>query len=525
MIFRLHGIRLRYNRDSFAALKIRILQHLSLKEDELVSFTLVRRSIDARKKPVTLVYTVDCVTTKDVSHKDITPPVVPKSIDIVPGKKPLSNVPVVVGAGPAGLFSAYLLAKHGYKPILLERGQAVKERIEAIHQFKQTRVPNPESNVLFGLGGAGTYSDGKLTTSLNHPIVGYILRTLVEVGAPERILTDAKPHIGTDLLQGVVTNLANKIVEMGGQFLTDTKLTGLKHKKGKLTGVVTSNDAFDTEATVLAIGHSARDTWDMLSQIGVEVVPKPFQVGVRVEHPQGWLDKLQFGEGAGHPALGASDYKVTARIDNVPVFSFCMCPGGHTIPTVNEPGHLSVNGMSYNDRNSPYSSSGIVVTLPPEVYGGKDKESALGFVRSIETNCFERGGADYTAPAQRIVDLVEGNRSTQLPKSSFVFGLAPTSLDTLFPPFVLDPIIKAMPIFDRRLPGFVHPESVAIAPEARASSPLRITRDKHTRQSVSIEGLYPAGEGSGYAGGIMSAALDGINAAIKIIEQYKPFEG
>ena len=522
MIFRLHGIRLRYNRDSVPALRTRILQHLSLKDDELVSFSLVRRSIDARKKPATLVYTVDCVTTRDVSHKDIKPPEEPKTLDVVTGNAPLSDSPVVVGAGPAGLFAAYLLAKHGYRPVLLERGQAIKQRIEDIHAFKETREPNPESNVLFGLGGAGTYSDGKLTTSLSHPIVGYILRTLVEVGAPERILTDAKPHIGTDLLQGVVTNLAGKIEEMGGRLITGTRLTGLKHKNGKLRGVVTTSEVIDTETLVLAIGHSARDTWEMLSTAGVEIVPKPFQVGVRVEHPQQWLDQLQYGDGAGHPALGAADYKVTARINNIPVFSFCMCPGGHTIPTVNEPNHLSVNGMSYHKRNSPFSSSGIVVTLAPEAYGATDKESALRFVRTLEHSCFKRGGENYTAPAQKLTDLAQGKPSTTLPKSSFAFGVVPTSFDTLFPPAILDPIVRALPIFNKRLPGFIHPESLAIAPEARASSPLRIVRDKESRQSVTLEGLSPAGEGSGYAGGIMSAALDGINAALKIMEQYKP---
>ncbi|MBN2344256.1 MAG: FAD-dependent oxidoreductase [Deltaproteobacteria bacterium] len=525
MIFRLHGIRLRYNRDSIASLKTRILQHLSLKETELVSFSVVRRSIDARKKPVSLVYTVDCVTTENISHKDITPPEELKQLEVPVGKMPLPHAPVVVGAGPAGLFAAYMLAKSGYQPILLERGQAIEKRMAAIAEFARTRVPNPESNVLFGLGGAGTYSDGKLTTSLSHPIVGTILHTLVELGAPERILTDAKPHIGTDLLQGVVTNLAAKIEEMGGHLFTETKLTGLKHQNGKVVGVETSKRSFDTTQVVLAIGHSARDTWEMLEGTGVALAPKPFQVGVRVEHPQNWLDTLQYGEGAGHPALGAADYKVTARIDNVPVFSFCMCPGGHTIATVNEPNQLSVNGMSHHARNAPFSSSGIVVTLAPEVYGAVNTESALRFVRTLEKNCFERGGGDYTAPAQRLVDMVEGNRSTVLPKSSFAFGLTPTSLETLFPPFIYNPIVQALPIFNRRLPGFIHPESVAIAPEARASSPLRIVRDKDTRQSVSLAGLYPAGEGSGYAGGIMSAALDGINAALKIIEQYKPLQG
>ncbi|MBN2719241.1 MAG: FAD-dependent oxidoreductase, partial [Deltaproteobacteria bacterium] len=285
---------------------------------------------------------------------------------------------------------------------------------------------------------------------------------------------------------------------------------------------VTTSGVIDSEVAVLAVGHSARDTWEMLATAGVEIVPKPFQVGVRVEHPQAWLDELQYGDGAGLPPLGAADYKVTARINNIPVFSFCMCPGGHTIPTVSEPEHLSVNGMSYHKRNSPFSSSGIVVTLSPEAYGATDRESALRFVRTLENNCFKRGGENYTAPAQRLIDLAEGKPSTQLPKSSFAFGLVPTSFDTLFPRAILDPIIKALPVFNRRLPGFIHPEAVAIAPEARASSPLRIVRDKDSRQSSTLQGLYPAGEGSGYAGGIMSAALDGINAALKIMEQYKP---
>jgi len=306
--------------------------------------------------------------------------------------------------------------------------------------------------------------------------------------------------------------------------LTDVRAEDIEVRLGRLAGVRTSKGRFDTGVALLAIGHSARDTWAMLSSRGVALEPKPFQMGVRAEHPQAWLDQRQYGPAAGHPSLGAADYKVTARPNGVPVFSFCMCPGGETMPTVNEPGHLCVNGMSQNARSSPFASSGLVVTLPPEAYGGRDLESCLAFVRGVESRCFSAAGGAYSAPGQRLAEFAAGavKRASPLPRTGYNLGAVPVVLDTVLPEPVTRSLRKALPIFERQIRGYVHPESVLLAPESRASSPIRIARHAATRESATVLGLYPVGEGAGYAGGIMSAALDGLKSAVAIIEKFAP---
>ena len=522
MLYRVHGIRLKYNKDTPEYLRACILQHLQINDTDLISFKIARRSIDARKKPVSIIYSVDIETISPLSRKEIIPILKKNTLQIVPGKKPVKGNVIIMGAGPAGLFAGFILAKLGYKPIILERGSDVKGRNRALDNFRKTRKPNPDCNALFGLGGAGTFSDGKLTTSLSHPLIEHILEVLVECGAPKEILIDAKPHIGTDILQEVITNLARKIENFGGVIKTDVTVTEIFSKNKQVTGVKTSDGNFDTDCLIVASGHSARDTWKILEKAGVEIAPKPFQIGLRVEHPQQWLNKQQYGDGAENPALGASDYRVSTRINNVPVFSFCMCPGGFTMPTVNEPGHLCINGMSFHKRDGRFSSSGIVITLEPSIYGGKDLNSCLSFIRRIEAKCFEKAGSNYSAPAQTLIKLLKGQVDKKLPESSYHFGLSPVSMDNLFPQFIIDKIKKALPIFNQKLPGFIQDSAIAIAPETRASSPIQIVRDRNTRQSTTIKGLYPVGEGAGYAGGIMSSALDGIKAGIKIIEEFAP---
>ncbi|MFA6119253.1 MAG: NAD(P)-binding protein [Parachlamydiales bacterium] len=522
MLYRIHDIHLRYDEDSLQHLKNSILQLLQLNEKDLLFFKIAKRSIDARKKPARIVYSVDVEMAQTPLIMEAEPISENHIEKIISGKKPSHVNPIIVGAGPAGLFAGFILAKYGYKPIILERGSDIQGRNIALDNFKKTRKPNINCNALFGLGGAGTFSDGKLTTSLSHPFIRYILEILVECGAPQQILIDAKPHIGTDILQGVVTNLAKKIESLGGIIKTDTTLTNIIAKNGLITKIETSEGCLETETLIVATGLSARDTWKILEAAGVEIAPKPFQIGIRVEHPQNWLDKQQYGEGAGHPALGASDYKVVANINKTPVFSFCMCPGGWTMPTINEPGHLCINGMSFHKREGRFSSSGIVVTLDPNIYGGKNLDSCLSFIRKIEAKCFEKGGSDYTAPAQTLNALIKGQIDKTLPETSYNFGLSPASMDDLFPGFIIEKIKEALPIFNKKLPGFIQDAAIAIAPEARASSPVRIVRDQETRQSTTIKGIYPIGEGSGYAGGIMSAALDGLKSGIKIIEEFAP---
>ncbi len=523
MKYRAQGIRIRYNRDSATNLKTRILQTVGLKEKDLISFKVKSRSIDARKKPVSIVYTVDMELPDDYKPKGIIPVSEPKEHKLTFGKEKVAGRIVIAGAGPAGLFAAYFLAQHGYKPLILERGQNIKERTEGINSFIQTRDPDPENNVLFGIGGAGTFSDGKLTTSLKHPLTRFILKTLVECGAPKEIMTDTKPHIGTDILQSVINRLTELIKLKGGEIKTDTRVESLILKQGKIAGVKTGGDIFDTDVFIAATGHSARDTWKMLKKNGVLIEPKPFQLGIRVEHPQSWLDQQQYGEGAGHPALGAADYKLTSRIAKRPVFSFCMCPGGKTIPTVNKNGHLCVNGMSLHKRDSKFASSGIVATVNPDDFGATDLDSCINFVESIESRAFKAGGSDYTAPAQTLQNFLNDKIDISFPETSYDLGLKPALLTTILPPFISTSIKKAALDFNRRLPGFLQEKAVAIAPEARASSPVRIVRDSKTRES-SLPGLYPVGEGSGYAGGIMSAALDGLNTATVIMAKYAPLK-
>ncbi|MDD5309818.1 MAG: FAD-dependent oxidoreductase, partial [Deltaproteobacteria bacterium] len=374
-----------------------------------------------------------------------------------------------------------------------------------------------------GLGGAGTFSDGKLTTSLGHPWIPAVLRVLVECGAPADIEIDARPHVGTDVLGGVVTRLVSRIEAAGGAVRTSVRVDGVGLSGGRVDSLETPGGRVEARVVVLAIGHSARDMWTMLARTGIGLEAKPFQMGIRVEHPQAWLDRTQYRSAAGHPALGAADYRLATRVRGVPVFSFCMCPGGETMPTVNEAGHLALNGMSRSVRDSAFASSGLVVTLEPDVYGGRDLASCLAFQRAVEAACFAAGGRDYTAPAERLADFAAGrDPGTRLPVSSYPLGVRAARLHEILPPFVAGPLRAALPSFDRSLPGYLHKDALALAPESRASSPIRIVRDAATGGAPGASGLYPVGEGAGHAGGIMSSALDGLNAARRIIERFGP---
>ena len=523
MSFRLHSLSVPYDGHIMEDLKHKVLTRLKCDDGNLLSFKVVRRSVDARKGSVRLVFSVD-VELRDERRADIAAAisVEPPTLPIIePGNDPMPRRPVVVGAGPAGLFAGLLLARHGYRPLILDRGGTVTQRVTAVSDFMTRREPDPECNNLFGIGGAGTFSDGKLNTSLSHPWTGEVLRVLEDCGAPKDILIDAKPHVGTDLLGATVTGLVRSIEAAGGSILTGVRMTGLKIVRGHLEGIETTDGPIATTCLVLAIGHSARDTMRMLHSSGVTIDPKPFQMGIRVEHPQEWIDRRQFGRAAGHPSLGAADYKLTARVDGVPVFSFCMCPGGQTIPTVNESGRLCLNGMSGSARDSAFGSSGIVVTLKPEVYGGTNPSKCMAFVETVESACFDAGGSDYSVPAQGLVDFARGVPTKgDLPRTSYPLGTFRSTLDQILPKFVTDPIRTALQQFDRKLPGYLHVDAVAMAPESRASSPLRITRNRETGCCIDIEGIYPVGEGAGYAGGIMSSALDGMNSARFIIERY-----
>jgi uncharacterized protein len=523
MILRLHSLNMSYNVNPDKELPRLIDDRLGGVSRYMKEWRTVRRSVDARQRPVRLMFSVDVTLDSTVSASQVQGAILPPErvpLEVEPGNRPLSEPPIVIGAGPAGLFASWLLAKHGYCPVLLDRGGSVEERVTALANFARNRVPNSECNALFGLGGAGTFSDGKLTTGVKHPWLSSVLEILVDCGAQKSILTDAKPHVGTDVLRNVVRNMVRKIENFGGIVRTGVRVDNLQITDSSLTGVATPQETIPTEAAILAIGHSARDTWHSLAASGLRLEPKPFQIGVRVEHPQEWVDEVRFGEAAGHPSLGAADYKLATKIDGTPVFSFCMCPGGATIPTVNEVGHLAINGMSMSARDSASAASGLVVTLIPDAYGGDDLASCLSFQRSVEAACFNSAGGDYRAPAQLLVDFARGSTSTDLPLTSYNLGVTATRLDQVLPGSIASPLQQALPQFDRRLKGYLHPKAVVLAPESRASSPLRILRDKHTREAVGVAGVYPVGEGAGYAGGIMSCALDGLNSAKAIIERY-----
>jgi uncharacterized FAD-dependent dehydrogenase len=487
---------------------------------------VVRRSIDARHRPAHYVYSVEIELEETLSKlpvqcvlaEDRAP------LRVEPGKRTLGCPPVIVGAGPAGLFAAFLLAQHGYAPHVLERGGDVAARQASLARLAKIREPDPECNALFGLGGAGTFSDGKLVTGIRHTWLPEVLRVLVECGAPPDILVDAKPHVGTDILSVVVENLQKRIRDSGGKVETGVRVDDLLPGSQGHWHLRTTAGSVDAGIVVLASGHSARDTWQMLSRRGFLLEPKPFQMGIRAEHPQAFIDETRYGPGVSK-ILGAADYKLVGRSGDVPVFSFCMCPGGETMPTVNEPGHLCINGMSLHARASAFSSSALVATLQPRQYGGDNLENCLGFQRRVERAAFCAGGEDYSAPAQRLRDFAQGMESTTLPASSYRLGIRPARLDELLPPFLSNPLRHALDQFEKKMPGYLQDDALALGVESRASSPVRIVRDNATLEARGVPGVYPVGEGAGYAGGIMSAALDGLNAAARIIETYRPIAG
>ncbi len=523
MLARLHGLRVPLNADPGQVIPGAIRDLLGDAAGPDPRWSVARRSIDARKQPVRFVFSVDVEVEGPLPHAPgVTASAPEETPRVEPGSAPLAEPPLVVGAGPAGLFAGLLLAEHGFHPVVIDRGGTVAERASALERFGRTRMPDPECNALFGLGGAGAFSDGKLASNQNHPWVRHVLRVLVDCGAPSDILVDTRPHVGTDLLGPVVTRLAARIEAAGGLVRTGVRVEGLRLRGGGLAGLETATGFIPGRVAILAIGHSARDTWLALERDGLAVEPKPFQFGVRAEHPQSWIDRRQYGASAGHPALGAAEYKLTARVDGVPVFSFCMCPGGATMPTVSEPGHLCLNGMSASGRDSPFASSGLVVSLRPEDLGLRDLAGCLAWVRTVEAGCFAAGGSTYAAPGQGLVDFLRNRPSPSLPVTSYPLGAIPTRLDDVLPAAVVRALRPALHAFDRRIPGYLHPEALLLAPESRASSPVRLVRDPNTREAVGVPGVFPAGEGAGYAGGIVSAALDGLKSAARVVGTYAP---
>ena len=514
-----------------AAVPAAIVKRLGVSAADLEDFALVRRANDARKRAaIMMVYTAD-VTVRDEAA-------VLARLARDPGVRPAPDTsyrplaarpapgalrPVVIGAGPCGLFAGLILAQMGLRPIILERGTIVRQRTRDTWGLWRRGVLAPESNVQFGEGGAGTFSDGKLWSQIKDPrhLGRKVLNEFVRAGAPADILTEAHPHIGTFRLVTVVETMRASIEALGGEYRFDTRVEDLEIATAadgtrRLRALhLSDGERLAAEQVVLAVGHSARDSFAMLHARGVHIEAKPFSIGVRIEHPQSWIDRARFGDCAGHPDLGAAAYALSHHCRNGrTVYSFCMCPGGRVVAATSEPGRVVTNGMSQYSRAEMNANSGLVVGIDPARDFSGHPLAGLDLQRDLEARAFVAGGSTYAAPGQTVGDLLAGRASSAfgavLP--SYKPGVTPTDLAACLPAFVIDALREALPVFGRKLAGYDHPDAVMTGVETRTSSPIRIPRGRDF-QSVGTAGLFPAGEGAGYAGGILSAAIDGIQVA------------
>ena len=507
------------------AIRAAILKKLQISKEALKSFSIFKRSFDARKRgDRSLVYILDVETTQEQRllqhfkkdpHVKPTPDMSYRTVAQAPPN--LNQRPIVIGTGPCGMFAGLMLARMGFRPILLERGKAVRDRTVDTFGFWRKKGLNPESNAQFGEGGAGTFSDGKLYSQVSDPQYygRKVLTELVDAGASPEILYVNRPHIGTFKLVRIVENIRNTIESLGGEIRFQTRVEDLHIKDGKVRGVtLASGEQLCSDHVVLAVGHSARDTFAMLYERGVYIEAKPFSIGFRIEHPQSLIDRSRFGPHAGHPLLGAADYKLVHHCSNGrSVYSFCMCPGGLVVAAASEPGRVVTNGMSQYTRNEPNANSGIVVGITPEDYPGHPL-AGIEFQRRLETRAFELGGRTYEAPGQLVGDFLANRPSTVLGtvQPSYTPGVHLGDLSQSLPDYAITAIREAIPAFDQKISGFAMSDAVLTGVETRTSSPIRIKRrDDH--QSLNVDGLYPAGEGAGYAGGILSAGIDGIRTA------------
>ena len=494
-----------------------------------LTYGIYRKSIDARKKDnIKFVYSVSAVgqlTERDIDAARVQGISVLKEekIEFKPCSDRSSAPVCVVGSGPCGLFCALTLAEYGYRVLLIERGESIENRNKAVERFKRERILDVNSNIQFGAGGAGTFSDGKLVTRINDAMSGYVLRKFVEFGAPEEILYQAKPHIGTDILSVIVDKMISRITELGSVVMYNTTFLDFIENGGRITGVKTSNGDFSCSSLVLAIGHSARDTYERLIAKNIDIVAKDFSVGMRIEHSTEIIDSGMYGNFAGHKNLAHAEYTLSHNTSSRGVYTFCMCPGGVVVPAASEPYGVVVNGMSYHKRDGRNSNSAICCSIFKDDYGATPLK-AIEFQRSIERAAFRAAGSDYSAPIITVGDFLADECRTEptdiLPTYMDGFGVKLVDPNKYLPKTVVDSIKGGLLNFDKKIKGFTTKSAILTGPETRTSSPVRILRDSATRLAEGYTNLYPSGEGAGYAGGITSAAIDGIKTAVAIMNNF-----
>lgn len=517
-------------REPPGAAEAKALGLLELCREDVRACLIAKTSLDARKRDqIHFVHTVS--VTLDSGEEDVARRFAGRGVvlrqeaplELCHGTAPMAYRPVIVGFGPAGMFAGLLLARGGYRPLILERGPSMERRVEAVERFWKEGTLNPEANVQFGEGGAGAFSDGKLTTRIGDAKCGWVLRELVRFGAPEEILQKAKPHVGTDLLRGVVTGIRREILSLGGEIRFDTALTDLQGDRAGLRALTTADgEAIPANVLILATGHSARDTFAMLEKRGFDLEAKPFSVGVRIEHLQEDIDRGLYGTLAGHPALPPGEYQLSHRQGERGVYTFCMCPGGVVVPAASEEGMVVTNGMSYHARDGVNANAALAVSVTPGDFGNGALDG-VRFQRRLERAAFEAGGGGYRAPAQDVGSFLAGKPGLCMGRvaPSYERGVTEGDFAALLPDFVTEMLKTGLRRFAGKLPGFAAPDALLTGLETRTSSPLRILRGEEY-QSPGMPGVYPCAEGAGYAGGIMSAAVDGVRVSMSVMERYAP---
>lgn len=529
-MLRIHEVKLQIEQDK-SQIPQKIVNMINIKDFKIDSYKIVKESIDARdKNNIYFIYSVD-FTTKN--EKEVLGKKRKLKIDLVKednskfvarGTEILRGRPIVVGFGPCGIFCALILAEMGYRPIVIERGKEIAERAKDVAEFWKNGKLDPKSNVQFGEGGAGAFSDGKLTTRIKDKRVEKVLQGLVYAGAGENILYEQKPHIGTDVLREVVTNLRKKIIDLGGEVRFETQFIGFEDGN-PIIEYKGNKSPLESEVIILAIGHSARDTFYLLNDMGIAMEQKPFSIGVRIEHPQQFINNTQYGNFSKNEKLGAAEYKVSHHCKNGRgVYSFCMCPGGYVIAAASEPGALVTNGMSFSNRGSENANSALLVDVLKEDFESTHPLAGVEFQRKWEKLAFSAGGENYHAPAQLVSDFIKGKESIKAGSvsPSYMPGVLFTDMRKCLPKFATDCLLEALPELSKKMPGFAYGDAVMTGVETRSSSPVRILRDEKFQSN--IPSFYPGGEGAGYAGGIVSAAVDGIKIAEAIADKFAPIK-